>query len=130
MRFIVVHDLQLLLPGTPCPRMTSPSAWTRPCLPAGALLAGGPLLGLLGLRGGLLCGHSERSDGGEGWDGELDGNGALGRLTGRLNAQLSLKVVRKAGQAGGRLLLVALALALVAEQLTSPHAQEALGTGV
>lgn len=134
MRFIIVHDLKLLLrlSGPSSPRVTSSSARPRPHLPAGALLVGGPLLGLLMLSGGLLCGHSERSDCGEEVCGrELDRDGALTRFKGRLNTELSLQIMRETGQAGKSwLLLVALALALVAEELASPHAQKALGAGV
>lgn len=105
----------------------SSSSWPRPRLPPGALRAGGPLLlllQLLGLGGRLLGGHSEDRGGACG------GGGGGGRV-GRLHAQLSLEAVGEAGEARRRrLLLVALALALVAEELARPHAQEALGAGV
>lgn len=114
--------------------MAPSSTWSRPCLLSRAFLAGDPLLGL---RGTLLGGHSERSRGGEACGWNLGGDGARCGASGcavsgaeGLHTQFSFQVMSEAGQPWPRLLLVALALALVAKKLASPHAQEALGTGI
>lgn len=92
---------------------------------------------MLGLRWTLLGGHSERRCGGRGcgWNPTRDRarcrtSGCAVSRAGGLHTQFSFQVMSEAGQPWPRLLLIALALALVAKQLTSPHAQEALGTGI
>lgn len=131
MGLVIVHDLKLLLPGATWPYLYPPTTRPRPCLSAETFLPGSPLL--LRLRGGLLGGHSERSNRGRGRgrDGRRCGTD-WGNITWayRLHAQLSLQAVGEASEARWWLVLITLALTLVAEQLTCPHAQEALGTGV
>lgn len=93
-------------------------------LPSRALLAG---QSRLWLRYVLFSRHSDSRGGG--------GYVRFGGLSGTwwFYAEISLQTVGQAGEArrwAGGVLLVTLALALVAEELAGPHAQEAFGAGV